>query len=214
MKLIAEIKKFSPYTQVEFDIDPEQLAKSYTELGASAISIVTAKSFKGDKEWIKAVRAVTTLPIFCKDFLLKIEDVEKVKEAGADWLLFVSEMYTLDELDFLTFHANRIGIKPVVEAHSRAGLYKALSVDTNRVMINNRDLKTGKINMMNAFNFAPLLSDQRVLYTASGYDMSLSTIPQLKQLDKYEYILIGSCFLQSINLPETFKNIITKLNEN
>lgn len=186
---------------------PADLAKEYTRLGADMISVVTAPSFGGDKEWIKDIRKVTNLPILRKDFLYTADELKETKDLGADQVLLIAQLFTFDELDTLCFHANRIGLKPVIEVQQVTDLMISTKVDAHRILINNRNLRTGKINMLNAFNMIHLVSNQYELTTASGYDIESNMITKVTELGFYDNILIGKLLMTSTDLEETFKQI-------
>src|SRR5262244_2157911 len=71
VRIIAEVKKTSPSKGVLREVlDPAELAATYTQAGASAISVVTEEDFfQGDLGWIGKIQAVTKLPVLRKDFI-------------------------------------------------------------------------------------------------------------------------------------------------
>jgi len=212
MKLIAEIKKSSPHDgMIAEHLNPVKLAEDYTRLGAHAISVVTSKQHDGDEQWIRDIRPITNLPIFQKDFLFHEDEIKRSRDNGVDWLLFVARMYGERELDELTFLAHKHGLKPVVEVHTPQDVDKAKKVDCGRIMINNRDIVSGKINLMTSFNLIPLISDQNVVITASGYDPTMNVLPALAKTGSYDYVLIGTRLLQSTDLDATFKELHVQL---
>ena len=70
--IIAEIKKASPSAGIiSEDFDPIQKAKDYEAFGAAALSILTEEDFfLGSIEYLKEVKAITSLPILRKDFMV------------------------------------------------------------------------------------------------------------------------------------------------
>ena len=206
MKIIAEVKKTSPFSDWKVDdVQLEWRVKEYERLGASAISIVTAKAFQGEKQWVTEARKHTKLPILRKDFLSKPEEIEETKDLGADWVLLVSELLAAHELDALTFHAWRVGLKPVVEVNSLFGIGALPYCDTSHVLINNRNIRTGKLNTMTLFNLLPLIDDKYEITAASGLDEQPAIIKTIKKIGEIDNILVGTAFMRSTNLEETFK---------
>lgn len=209
MKLIAEIKKRSPFEGLlKEQVNPAELAAEYTRLGAGAISVVTAAMFDGELNWIKEVREATHLPILRKDFIHDVDQLEQTRDLGADWILLIADFLTLAELDDLCFHANHLGLKPVVEVHSLASVRNAQIVDTNRIMINNRELRTGKVNVMHALNLLPMIDTKYEITVASGLDQQ----PQLLKVlngSEVDFVLIGKALMTSTNLEQMFQEILT-----
>ena len=70
--IIAEIKKASPSAGViDEDFNPVKKALEYEAFGASALSILTEENFfMGSVDYLKKVKAITSLPILRKDFMI------------------------------------------------------------------------------------------------------------------------------------------------
>ena len=84
--VIAEVKKASPSKGVfRESFDPVELAQTYSEGGAAAISVVTEpEHFKGNGEWIASIRGSIGLPILRKDFIVDEIQVAESAALGAD----------------------------------------------------------------------------------------------------------------------------------
>ncbi len=206
MKIIAEIKKASPFAgRFVENVDLENRIKEYDRLGAAAISIVTAPSFEGEKDWISTARKLTKLPILRKDFISTLKDLEETKELGADWVLLIVDYLQPEEVDYLTFHAWRLGLKPIIEVQSLVGLKKLKHADAGHIVINNRNLRTGEVNTMLMYNLLPMIGEQYVTIAASGLDQD--TIGEIRRLRAFDYVLVGSLLMKSTNLEQTFKEL-------
>ena len=89
--IIAEIKKASPSAGViSENFDPIQKAKDYEAFGAAALSILTEEDFfLGCIEYLKDVKAITSLPILRKDFMI---DEYQIIRSEINW----SRLHSID----------------------------------------------------------------------------------------------------------------------
>jgi indole-3-glycerol phosphate synthase len=115
--VIAEVKKASPSCGVlKEDLDPAWFAKQYEEGGAGAISVVTEKDFfKGNLEYIRRVKAASSLPVLRKDFIISEAQIYESRIAGADALLLIARI--LDDFALSRFVAicRGLGMKSIVD---------------------------------------------------------------------------------------------------
>ncbi|MGY8773013.1 MAG: indole-3-glycerol phosphate synthase TrpC, partial [Gammaproteobacteria bacterium] len=98
--IIAEIKKASPSAGIiAEDFDPVQKAKEYEEFGAAALSILTEEDFfLGSIQYLKDVKAMSTLPILRKDFMVDEYQIYEAKLIGADCILLIASILSDAEM--------------------------------------------------------------------------------------------------------------------
>jgi indole-3-glycerol phosphate synthase len=144
LRVVAEIKRASPSKGViREDFDPAALACSYTDGGASAISVLTdEKYFQGSLEALRCVRAATTLPLLRKEFMLDPYQVYEARAAGADAILLIAGMIGWSELGELRDLARSLGLDVLLEIHDASELEGALAASPDVLGINNRNLRT------------------------------------------------------------------------
>ena len=97
--LITEIKKASPSKGIiSEDFNPRELAISYEKGGASCLSVLTDEYyFKGSNEYIPQIKDVVSLPILRKEFMIDPLQVIESKNLGADCILIIVGMNSINE---------------------------------------------------------------------------------------------------------------------
>jgi indole-3-glycerol phosphate synthase len=147
--LIAEVKKASPSAGVICpDFDPVRIAKEYEAAGASCLSVLTdEKFFQGSLECLRDIRSAVKVPLLRKDFIIDERQILEAIEWGADAILLIVAI--LDDERLRRFHelANEAGLAALVEVHDEAELDRALAVGAPLIGVNNRDLKTFKVDL-------------------------------------------------------------------
>ena len=170
VRIIAEVKKASPSKGIlKDDLDPGQLADSYTKAGACAISVVTEEDFfQGDLGWINKIRTVSNLPVLRKDFVCEPFQVYETRAAGASAILFIVAMLQPGELKQLITLSQQLRLDALVEVHDETELGEALEAGASIIGVNNRDLKTFEVTLQTATRLAKLIPDDRLFVVESG----------------------------------------------
>jgi indole-3-glycerol phosphate synthase len=147
--LIAEVKKASPSAGVICpDFDPVRIAKEYEAAGASCLSVLTdEKFFQGSLDYLRQIRAAVRLPLLRKDFIIDERQILEAIEWGADAILLIVAILTDEQL--MRFHslATEAGLAVLVEVHDGAELQRVWQIRPELIGVNNRDLKTFKVDL-------------------------------------------------------------------
>jgi len=211
VSLIAEIKKASPSEGIiRRDFDPIELARIYTESGVSAVSVLTdSKYFQGSLEDLRKVRAETSLPILRKDFILEAYQVYESKLYGADAVLLISSILEAEKLRKLIELCHKLGLCALVEVRSEEDLEKALEMGAQVVGINNRDLKTFKVDISVTDKLIKEIPKGRVIVSESG----ISTREDVLWLESVgvDAILVGEALMRSKNMKAKIAELLGRL---
>lgn len=203
--LIAEIKKASPSKGIiRADFSHIEIAKIYKQCQVDACSVITEQDFfLGSPEFIKDVRAILPCPILRKDFIVKPYQVYEARALGADAILLIAECLSNLQSAELAGLAQELGLEVLFELHSLDELPKALSSSTKIIGINNRDLRTFKVNLQTTLDVKKHIPEGFLVVSESGIQ-SKSHVDLLVK-HKVSAMLVGSYFMQS-------KDIVTAIN--
>ncbi len=173
VRIIAEVKKASPSRGLLVpDLDPVALAQTYARNGAAAISVLTeAGFFQGSLDFLRQVRRAPGLkdvPLLRKDFIFAPYQVYESRAAGADAILLIVAILADEQLKALLGLAGELGMQCLVEVHDAAELVRALAAGAGLVGINNRDLRTFRVDLATTRQLRPLVPDGVVLVSESG----------------------------------------------
>lgn len=208
VNLIAEIKKASPSKGIlREDFDPASIAKIYEKNDVSAISILTeTEFFLGKPSYIKEVRKVTALPILRKDFIIDENQIYESAKLGADAILLIANLLPLSDLKKIISIAESIGLDVLLEIHDKPDLKKALASDAEIIGINNRDLKTFKVDLKTTQRLIKDIPKDRIIVSESGVETRKDFL-FLKNLG-VNAVLIGEAFMRSPDIAKKIKEII------
>jgi len=169
--IIAEVKKASP-SRGTFDPprDPVALARAYAAGGADAISVLTERDhFRGSIDDLRAVRAAGDRPVLRKDFLTTTGEIDDADRAGADAVLLIVAILEDAALREMIEHAAGLGLTALVEVHDESEIDRALVAGARSIGINNRDLRTFRVDTGHAARLRPRIPEDRAVVAESGY---------------------------------------------
>jgi len=170
-KLIAEIKRRSPSAGIIAEnIDVASIVRTYERAGAAAISVITDEQFFGGSITdLTTAREVTSLPILRKDFIVDSYQIFEARRAGADAILVIVAA-SAEERDISHFiaEAKNLGMDAIVEVHDHDELTLAVRCGARMIGINNRDLRTFKVDLAVTAKLTALVPENIIVISESG----------------------------------------------
>ena len=206
--IIAEVKKASPSKGIiRADFDPVEIAKIYAKNGAACISILTdEKYFQGKLEYLRQIREVVDVPLLRKDFIVDPYQIYEAKLFGADCILLIMAMIDLKKASELEKVAHEIGLSVLVEVHNEEELEQALKLKTKLIGINNRDLKTFRIDINNCTRLKKLIPEDCIVICESGINNKADI--DLMQKSGINSFLIGESLMKQDDIGLALKSLL------
>jgi len=194
--IIAEIKKASPSAGIISDnFDPVSKSKEYESFGASALSILTEEDyFLGNIQYLKDVKATTSLPILRKDFIVDEYQIYESKLIGADCILLIASILNDKELKNFSETAERLKLDYIIEVHNEEELQRAQHFSNAIIGVNNRNLKTFDVDINNSVELKKIFEGENIFIAESGIK-SKKDIEYLKQ-HNINVFLIGESLMK------------------
>lgn len=207
MSYICEVKKASPSKGL---IAPEfpylEIAKEYEAAGASAISCLTEPFyFMGSDTYLREITETVDIPVLRKDFTVDKYMIYQAKAFGAAAVLLICAILNDQELLEYRELAETLGMDALVEAHDENEVARALKTGAKIVGVNNRDLKTFKVDMNNSIRLRNLASDNVVFVSESGIK-NAGDIAILER-NRVGAVLIGETLMRSPDKKAALENL-------
>lgn len=211
--LIAEIKKASPSAGlIRPDFDPVAIARLYHEAGASALSVLTDRTyFQGDPAFIAPVREAVPLPVLRKDFVVDEYQIYEARAIGADAILLIASVLDPRHMLDLLILATELGMTTLVEVHELDELlqYRSIVGFPHRryslLGINNRDLRTQTTDVNHFARLAEFAEDDTLLVAESG----IKTRADVQRLAAAgaRALLIGETFMREPDITAKVREL-------
>ncbi|TYP97934.1 indole-3-glycerol phosphate synthase [Tenacibaculum adriaticum] len=198
--IIAEFKRQSPSKGIINDkASISDVTTGYLEANVAAQSILTDISFFGGSmaDLMEARTINSTKPILRKDFIVDGFQIVEAKAIGADVVLLIAAYLTKEQLKNYGQLAKDLGLEVLYEVHTQEDLDKVSDLDNKIIGINNRDLKTFKVDLEYSIELASQIPDTAIKVSESGIS-NPRIVTGLKEYG-FQGFLIGETFMSQEN---------------
>lgn len=207
LSIIAEIKRRSPSRgALATNLDIAELAQTYRDHGASAVSCLTDQRFFGalDND-LPTVRSVIDLPVLRKDFLIDERQLDESVRIGADAVLLIVRILSTAALDRLYRHATALGLDVLVEVHHESELAQALDVGATIIGVNNRDLDTFDVDLDQCLKLIERIPERCLRVAESG----ITSTDHIRRLANagYDAALIGEALVSHTKVDARLREL-------
>ena len=209
IRLIAEVKQASPSRGVlSAQVNPTELARTYAESGAAAISVLTEENyFMGRIEHLAAIKEVVGLPLLSKDFIFDHYQVYASRAYGADALLLIATILSHGQLEELVAMSHSLGLKCLVEVHNGDEVERAVLSEAEIIGINNRDLNTFTVDINTTRRLRPLVPKEKIVVSESG----IKSRKDIEKLRKWgvDAVLVGEALVTAGDVRAKMKELLS-----
>lgn len=207
MSFICEVKRASPSKgMIAEDFDPVGIARDYEAAGAAAISCLTEPQwFKGSLSYLEQVAAAVQIPVLRKDFVVNEYMVLQAKAAGAAAVLLICSILDDDTLKSCIDLAHELGLSALVEAYEPEEVPRAIAAGARVVGVNNRDLRTFKVDFGRSIDLRPLVGPDRVFVSESGVE-TRADVARLEEAG-VDAVLIGETLMRAADKRAMLDNL-------
>lgn len=164
----------------------------YNQLGMVAS---WALSDEDADRYLEEITAAVNIPVLRKDFTVDEYMIYQAKAFGASAVLLICAI--LDDVQLREYRqlAESLGLDALVEAHDEREVERALEAGAKIVGVNNRDLRTFRVDMNNSIRLRNLAPEEVVFVSESGIRTSADI--NLLYDNRVDAVLIGETLMRS-----------------
>jgi indole-3-glycerol phosphate synthase len=191
------VKKASPSKGViTKDFPYIEIARDYATAGAAAVSVLTEPDyFQGSNAYLAEIAKAIHIPTLRKDFIIDEYQIYEAKTLGASAILLICTLLDTDTLAEYIRLADTLGLSCLVETHAEMEVTSALSAGARVIGVNNRDLKTFKVDIQTTARLRQRIPADKFVVSESGIQ-SPEDIRFLQE-QAVDAVLIGEAIMRS-----------------
>jgi indole-3-glycerol phosphate synthase len=206
--VIAELKKASPSKGlIREEFEPVALAVELESAGAAALSILTdTPHFQGSLENLERASAAVKIPCLRKDFIVDPVQIVEARAHGADAILLIVAALNDHQLRDLHCEASNLGLDVLCEVHEREELKRAANLGFDLIGVNNRDLRTLKVDIENSLRFLEEFPANAIRVAESGIE-NREAIQRFRAAG-YQAFLVGETLMRAVSPGEALRGLL------
>lgn len=211
--IIAEVKRKSPSVSSLIDkFDAVEIAESMINGGAIALSVLTEpKFFDGSLKTFIEIREHTVLPMLMKDFIICEAQLKAAYKIGVNAVLFIQALFDRGYCEFnlntLIRKAHSMGLEVLLEVYTEEEFSRALTTEADMIGINNRDLRTFKVDLeVTKRILSNVKHDGRLIVAESG----IQRLEDIRMLRSWgaDAFLIGSAIMSASSISDKVRSFV------
>ncbi|PVU97283.1 hypothetical protein BB560_005746 [Smittium megazygosporum] len=213
--VISEVKRASPSKgDIGLKVNSVKMALQYAEGGASAISVLTEPTwFKGRIEDMIQIRKAFDRfgedrpAILRKDFIIDKYQIAEARLYGADAVLLIVAMLTLEQLTDLLQYTHSLGMEALVEVNSETEVETALKAGSKIIGVNNRNLHSFNVEM-NTTEILSKVIPETVFYISLSGVLNPSDALRFKE-SHVDAFLVGEGLMKATDKKQFIHDLVT-----
>jgi len=216
LRLIAEIKVASPSLGIiKNGVARGDVATAMEKGGAVGISVLTEpRHFKGSLHSIVKTRRHVQLPILMKDIILHPLQLEAASKAGANVVLLIASLfkrgYPSHNIQDMIKLAHSKNLEVLLETHTKDEFLWALKTEADLIGINNRDLKTLKVDLKVTQRVLSGTDNKGKIVVSESGVWTAADIRFLSRCGAQAF-LVGSALMKSGDIQEKVRELVMAL---
>jgi len=211
IRLIAEIKRASPSRgRIRANFDHREIASIYEGKKVDAVSVITEEDFfQGRLEFLPNIKRIVSMPVLRKDFIFSEYQIYEARANGADAILLIAAILgDAQAEDYLQISLG-LGMSVLFEIHDIEELGRALKLNVPLVGINNRNLKTLRIDLSTSLELKKEIPADRTVVSESG----IKARDDVLKIERagIDAMLVGTCLMESADIDTKIDQLMGRL---
>jgi indole-3-glycerol phosphate synthase len=148
------------------------------------------------------------LPCLRKDFIVDEFQLLEARANGADAVLLIVAALSPAELKMLARRAGEYNLEVLCEVHEEDELQRAVDTGCNLIGVNNRDLRTFKVDLETAIRLVDLIPESALRVAESGIHTG-ADVARLRAAG-YHAFLIGESLMKAKSPGEALNTLLAE----